>query len=125
MAAILVSFFVFSYIKACYRGCCGGGSRSPTTGAAGDAPSSIMIANTPVVRMINDNIPAHKYRKGGISGILVGEDGVCAVCLGEFEDGEELRTLPDCSHSFHVSCIDMWLFSHPNCPICRADTLPR
>lgn len=65
-------------------------------------------------------IPAHKHKKGlG----LAGEDGVCAVCLGEFEEGEELRTLPECMHSFHVPCIDMWLYSHPNCPVCRTDAV--
>lgn len=66
-------------------------------------------------------IPAHKYEKDMK---LVGEDGVCAVCLCEFEEGEELRTLPECMHSFHVPCIDMWLYSHPNCPVCRTDATP-
>ncbi|KAG0461721.1 hypothetical protein HPP92_022023 [Vanilla planifolia] len=45
----------------------------------------------------------------------------CAVCLYEFEDGEWLRTLPFCSHVFHVECIDVWLRSHASCPICRTD----
>lgn len=44
----------------------------------------------------------------------------CAVCLFEFEDGEWLRTLPICAHSFHVECIDVWLRSHATCPLCRA-----
>ncbi|KAI4376024.1 hypothetical protein MLD38_013824 [Melastoma candidum] len=45
----------------------------------------------------------------------------CAVCLLEFERGHDyVRTLPNCAHSFHVDCIDMWLRSHANCPICRA-----
>lgn len=30
------------------------------------------------------------------------------------------RCLPKCGHGFHVECIDMWLSSHSNCPICRA-----
>jgi hypothetical protein len=63
-------------------------------------------------------IPTHQHQKG--MG-LVGEDATCAVCLSEFEEGEELRILPGCMHSFHVPCIDMWLFSHPSCPICRSD----
>jgi hypothetical protein len=44
--------------------------------------------------------------------------------LSEFEEGEELRTLPECLHSYHVECIDMWLHSHTNCPMCRTDTTP-
>ncbi|KAF7153451.1 hypothetical protein RHSIM_Rhsim01G0239000 [Rhododendron simsii] len=44
----------------------------------------------------------------------------CVVCLSLFEDQEVGRRLPDCGHGFHVECIDMWLSSHSNCPICRA-----
>ncbi|KAM1019979.1 hypothetical protein ACFX13_042032 [Malus domestica] len=60
-----------------------------------------------------------KYQKG-VGLVLVG-DGTCPVCLDEFEEGEYLRTLPECSHSFHVPCIDMWLYSQPSCPVCRAN----
>lgn len=44
----------------------------------------------------------------------------CAVCLLEFEVNDYIRTLPVCSHAFHVDCIDIWLRSHANCPLCRA-----
>ncbi|KAJ9684223.1 hypothetical protein PVL29_016621 [Vitis rotundifolia] len=67
-------------------------------------------------------IPAHKYHKG--MELVGNDDGVCAVCLSEFEEGEELRTLPECMHSFHVACIDMWLYSHTNCPLCRSNATP-
>ncbi|KAI3777966.1 hypothetical protein L2E82_06877 [Cichorium intybus] len=63
-------------------------------------------------------IPAHKHKK--VTG-SEDDESMCAVCLSEFEEGEELRTLPDCMHTFHVPCIDMWLYSHRNCPICRMD----
>ncbi|KAI5076965.1 hypothetical protein GOP47_0009030 [Adiantum capillus-veneris] len=43
----------------------------------------------------------------------------CSICLSEFVDGEDVKLLPVCSHCFHVKCIDMWLFSHTTCPICR------
>lgn len=73
-------------------------------------------------------IPSHKYTKkkvdnndGDVEG---GGEATCAVCLGDFEEGEEVRTLPECWHSFHVTCIDMWLLSHPNCPVCRAVATP-
>lgn len=64
-------------------------------------------------------IPKYRFEKG--KGIL---DAECTVCLSEFVEGEEIRTLPECLHSFHVACIDMWLHSHPNCPICRANASP-
>ncbi|XP_019437099.1 PREDICTED: RING-H2 finger protein ATL63-like isoform X2 [Lupinus angustifolius] len=44
----------------------------------------------------------------------------CVICLSRFEDGEMGKCLPKCGHGFHVECIDMWLSSHSNCPICRA-----
>ncbi|GAA0153371.1 hypothetical protein LIER_37664 [Lithospermum erythrorhizon] len=44
----------------------------------------------------------------------------CAVCLGEFEDGEWLKSLPNCSHVFHVACIDTWFQTHSSCPLCRS-----
>ncbi|XP_020148027.1 uncharacterized protein [Aegilops tauschii subsp. strangulata] len=50
----------------------------------------------------------------------VGAGGDCAVCLGEFSDGELVRLLPRCSHPFHAPCIDTWLRAHVSCPICRS-----
>ncbi|KAK0590276.1 hypothetical protein LWI29_024819 [Acer saccharum] len=58
-----------------------------------------------------------KYKKG--DGLIEGSD--CSVCLSEFEEDESLRLLPKCSHAFHVQCIDTWLRSHSNCPLCRAN----
>lgn len=48
----------------------------------------------------------------------------CSVCLSAFEDGEDIRQLPRCKHSFHAPCIDMWLYSHSDCPLCRAAVGP-
>ncbi|KAL5099830.1 hypothetical protein RYX36_004157 [Vicia faba] len=83
--------------------------------AAADEGTSTSLANI---------IPTHKYLKRSKD---VWDDEVgdtCAVCLGDFEEGEELRTMPECLHSFHVQCIDMWLHSHSSCPICRASAAP-
>ncbi|KAK8662383.1 hypothetical protein V6N13_091961 [Hibiscus sabdariffa] len=63
-------------------------------------------------------IPTHKYKKGTA---LVVDDGMCSVCLSQFEEDEELKTLPGCSHSYHALCIDMWLYSHSSCPVCRTN----
>ncbi|KAG6513593.1 hypothetical protein ZIOFF_023925 [Zingiber officinale] len=51
----------------------------------------------------------------------------CIICLAEFADGEVLRVLPQCGHSFHSECVDTWLRSH-SCPSCRlnlADPAPQ
>lgn len=63
-----------------------------------------------------DSITVCKYRKD--EGLIEGTD--CSVCLSEFEEDESLRLLPKCSHAFHIPCIDAWLRSHKNCPLCRA-----
>ncbi|XP_075652923.1 uncharacterized protein LOC142623401 [Castanea sativa] len=65
---------------------------------------------------IIDSITLCKYRKD--EGLIDGTE--CSVCLSEFEEDESLRLLPKCSHAFHVPCIDTWLRSHKNCPLCRA-----
>ncbi|XP_058772635.1 RING-H2 finger protein ATL51-like [Vicia villosa] len=78
-------------------------------------------SSVPVVH----RIPTHKYHKRDkVDAVSDDEGGTCAVCLGDFEEGEELRTMPECLHSYHVDCIDMWLHSHSSCPICRAGAAP-
>lgn len=57
-----------------------------------------------------------KYKRG--DGLVSCTD--CSVCLGEFQEDESIRLLPKCSHAFHVYCIDTWLKTHLNCPLCRA-----
>eukprot|EP00178_Gracilaria_changii_P001588 TRINITY_DN121_c0_g1_i1.p2 TRINITY_DN121_c0_g1~~TRINITY_DN121_c0_g1_i1.p2 ORF type:complete len:289 (-),score=50.87 TRINITY_DN121_c0_g1_i1:359-1225(-) len=46
----------------------------------------------------------------------------CAICLCEFEPGDEITALP-CGHMFHLTgCVREWLRNHSRtCPTCRAD----
>jgi len=59
-------------------------------------------------------IPVIQYKSQGD-----GDFGECAVCLNEFQEDEKLRIIPNCSHVFHIDCIDVWLQSNANCPLCR------
>ncbi|XP_057766834.1 RING-H2 finger protein ATL52-like [Salvia miltiorrhiza] len=70
---------------------------------------------------INDS-PANLVASFKYEGDGKGQDGdsECAVCLSVFEQGEEIRQLPNCKHYFHAPCIDMWLYSHMDCPLCRS-----
>ncbi|KAK3185114.1 hypothetical protein Dsin_032400 [Dipteronia sinensis] len=62
------------------------------------------------------SITVCKYKSG--DGLVEGTE--CSVCLSEFQEDETLRLLPKCNHAFHIPCIDTWLRSHTNCPMCRA-----
>ncbi|CAN4107935.1 unnamed protein product [Withania somnifera] len=57
-----------------------------------------------------------KYTRG--EGLIEGTE--CSVCLSEFQEDETLRILPKCNHAFHIPCIDTWLRTHTNCPMCRS-----
>ena len=45
----------------------------------------------------------------------------CSVCMDVLAEGDQVRVLPGCGHTFHVHCIDEWLEHHTTCPICRRD----
>lgn len=46
------------------------------------------------------------------------EDANCAICLSDYEVGEEIRYLP-CAHHFHSECILPWLKTNNSCPFCK------
>ncbi|KAK4563992.1 hypothetical protein RGQ29_006191 [Quercus rubra] len=47
----------------------------------------------------------------------------CSICLADYNDTDVLRMLPDCSHIFHLKCVDSWLRLHATCPVCRNSPL--
>ncbi|KAL0877901.1 hypothetical protein Bca101_027607 [Brassica carinata] len=75
-----------------------------------------LIRTTGLQQSIINSITICRYKRG--DGLIERTD--CPVCLNEFEEEESLRLLPKCNHAFHISCIDTWLRSHTNCPLCRA-----
>ncbi|CAN0877545.1 RING-H2 finger protein ATL52 [Linum grandiflorum] len=50
--------------------------------------------------------------------------GGCAICLEEWEEGDECRVLPECNHVYHRVCVDGWLLTGDDdrrrCPMCRS-----
>jgi hypothetical protein len=53
----------------------------------------------------------------------------CSICQDKMAEGETVRNLTICQHSFHRACIDNWLLTRSvYCPTCRHDireTTPR
>lgn len=44
----------------------------------------------------------------------------CVICMAHFQNREEIRRL-GCFHFYHVKCIDNWLKTKEECPVCRFD----
>ncbi|XP_057780675.1 RING-H2 finger protein ATL51-like [Salvia miltiorrhiza] len=61
-------------------------------------------------------IPTMKFNREAFKSM---EDPQCTICLAEYQDKEMLRIMPQCGHSFHLPCIDVWLRKQRTCPICR------
>ncbi|MBA0740942.1 hypothetical protein Gogos_014125 [Gossypium gossypioides] len=119
------AFILLSYYTIIYKYCGKNVRRREVHGSGGEMlddnhnPSTHepwQASSTGLDEALINCITVCKYRKGDNS--VEGTD--CSVCLNEFQQDESLRLLPKCSHAFHVHCIDAWLSSHSNCPLCRA-----
>jgi hypothetical protein len=63
-----------------------------------------------------DQLPTRNY----VEGSMPSEQAKCGICLAEYENGDQLRSLA-CLHSFHKDCVDKWLTINKICPVCRAE----
>ncbi|KAK1315431.1 RING-H2 finger protein ATL16 [Acorus calamus] len=126
-AILLLSYYVF-VIKCCLNW------RRPSSDTLSRARlhrdlhmAALTAAHSPATesRGLDESIirliPIVRFRKGGSAGGSERYKSLyeCAVCLCEFQEEEKLRLLPSCLHSFHIDCIDTWLQSNANCPLCR------
>jgi len=74
-------------------------------------------------RQIMDKCPVLVY--SAVKDHKIGKAALeCVVCLNEFQDNDKIRLLPKCHHVFHQDCIDVWLLSHMDCPVCRFKLTP-
>ncbi|KAG8376633.1 hypothetical protein BUALT_Bualt09G0083700 [Buddleja alternifolia] len=109
-AIILYHFFLVRY---CMR------RHAATTTAARTTP-------TPTATGVDDKIlrtiPILAFSSAKRRTADIQDD--CAVCLGELEDQDAVRLLPNCNHAFHVACIDEWFSKHTSCPLCRSPVEP-
>ncbi|XP_037440255.1 RING-H2 finger protein ATL74-like [Triticum dicoccoides] len=91
----------------------GRGATAAAAGEGGETARGASRGGNGIKRRVLRSLPVEVYGSGEVI------DDVCAICLGEFVDGEKVRVLPRCAHGFHVRCVDAWLVSHGSCPTCR------
>ncbi|KAL2487832.1 E3 ubiquitin-protein ligase [Forsythia ovata] len=127
VAVICVIFLFFNYFRILQRQCTpfpainlsrNSGQRrrldeSPV------APPSLQYESLGLDSYIMHSIPITQFEKNKDEESCPSNTD-CAVCLGEFEEGQWVKHLPNCSHVFHVSCIDTWFQTHSSCPLCRS-----
>ncbi|QCD91220.1 E3 ubiquitin-protein ligase [Vigna unguiculata] len=82
----------------------------------GNSPRQAVV-NKGLKKKVLQSLPRFAYVDSNPSKWVATSE--CAICLGDFAAGDEIRVLPQCGHGFHVSCIDRWLGSHSSCPSCR------
>jgi hypothetical protein len=46
------------------------------------------------------------------------EKDKCAICCENYKENKITRKL-DCTHTFHMQCIDKWFENNNSCPLCR------
>ncbi|KZV29466.1 hypothetical protein F511_03751 [Dorcoceras hygrometricum] len=94
--------------------------QEPATAALRAVP----LVSAGVEKKVLDAIPVLAFSavKGGDQYLRLGQEE-CVVCLGELEDEDLVRLLPNCKHAFHVRCIDQWFLAHTSCPLCRSPIL--
>ncbi|KAF7001934.1 hypothetical protein CFC21_017488 [Triticum aestivum] len=109
-------FVLYHYLIASRHGVRGGAgtARSGLRLGVGAASASGVAKGVDLV--VLRALPVTLYRAKDFEDALE-----CAVCLAELSEGEAARFLPKCGHGFHAECVDLWLHSHPTCPLCRID----
>ncbi|KAJ1693300.1 hypothetical protein LUZ63_009998 [Rhynchospora breviuscula] len=87
--------------------------------------STVNCLTVPPSSAIKSQLRPVKLSNLQLGEIKHGQTVLCAVCLGQLNSRHEVRELGNCSHLFHIECIDKWVdLGKVTCPLCRALLLP-
>ncbi|XP_047335975.1 NEP1-interacting protein-like 1 [Impatiens glandulifera] len=75
------------------------------------------------VDLMLNNITNNNNNNNARSTSHITSGSCCPICLEDLREGEVVRKLPTCRHSFHMTCIDQWLSQCGSCPLCRQQLL--
>jgi hypothetical protein len=70
---------------------------------------------TPNITVLTSSSSIHIYNT------LETEFESCSICIENFNSNSIVRKINNCSHIFHVDCIDTWFETNITCPVCRND----
>ncbi|XP_057980844.1 RING-H2 finger protein ATL66 [Malania oleifera] len=110
-SVILLVMLLFLYArKVCRfrRLPAGGGVSVPPLPVRGLDPAAI------------DGLPIILHGSSPTKPARTGEIAECCICLSTYQDGDKVKVLPECCHSYHCECVDRWLKTQPSCPLCRS-----
>ncbi|EEC74180.1 hypothetical protein OsI_09301 [Oryza sativa Indica Group] len=83
------------------------------------ASLSLSMVSAQAPESVVNSLPCKSYKKQTAQ--CSDDMEQCHICLTEYEDGDQIRSLP-CKHEFHLLCVDKWLKEvHRVCPLCRGD----
>ncbi|KAI5078835.1 hypothetical protein GOP47_0006884 [Adiantum capillus-veneris] len=117
LVILLTAFFFMAFFSIYVKRCSSRQTDATRTPAALPHPSD--IPSQGVDSAFLETLPLVAYSSSKKKGSNI----ECVVCLTDFEESEPLCQLPRCKHVFHKDCIDMWLFSHTTCPLCRRNVI--
>ncbi|KAJ6675611.1 FINGER PROTEIN putative-RELATED [Salix viminalis] len=82
------------------------------------SPSMLSL---PAPEAVVNSLTLKNYQKSHGTENVAQHEQQCHICLVDYEEGDKIRVL-QCSHEFHMSCVDKWLKEiHGVCPLCRDD----
>lgn len=71
---------------------------------------------------INVVLPLNQVASQEISNISQTQNNnTCSICLEEDKNNEWCSLV--CKHTYHISCINKWLYENSTCPLCRQEVL--
>jgi len=90
-------------------------------GQVGELSGYTELTSNSLRRLTPDQIKELPEVVAGMAELSEGME--CSVCLNEFHPSDAVRQLGSCGHTFHRSCIDLWLLRCADCPLCKRSVL--
>jgi len=116
-------------LKSCDEGCCA--DSNTLDQSRGRDRTTVMTIETNIDLEEGEELerPVEEKESHSVddSGVEEAKDGVCAICLVEFEarnEDNKLITCTACNHMFYFECFMQWVNkNHTDCPLCRSDMI--